>query len=50
MNIEQIIENMTEAEKEQLLKTDFGAEMEKEAAAELAKGDLADALYAYGFC
>lgn len=48
MNIEQIIENMSEAEKEQLLKTDFGAELEKEASVELAKGDLADALYAYG--
>lgn len=48
MNIDQILENMSEAEIAQLLATDFGAELEKEAAAELAQNELVEALYAYG--
>ena len=47
MNLEQEIEKMTDAEKEALLATDFG-DLEKEAAAELAQADLAQALYIYG--
>ena len=42
------IENMSEQEKAQLLAVDFGADLEKEANAELASGDLAEALFAYG--
>lgn len=48
MNIDQILENMTQEEAEQLLATDFGADLEKSASAELAQADLAEALYAYG--
>jgi hypothetical protein len=44
----QDLEGMSEQELEQLLATDFGAELEKEAAAELANADLAEALFAYG--
>ena len=42
------IENMSEQEVAELLAVDFGPELEKEAAAELASADLAQALYAYG--
>lgn len=48
MNIEQILENMTQEEVEQLMATDFGADLEKQASAELAQSDLAEALYTYG--
>lgn len=42
------IEKMSPEEQAQLLGTEFPAELEKEASAELAKSELADALYAYG--
>lgn len=48
MNIFEEIQNMSEEEKQQLLDTDFGPELEKEASAELAKASLANSLYAYG--
>jgi hypothetical protein len=48
MNLDQILENMSEEEITQLLETDFGDELEKEASAELAQTELAEALYAYG--
>lgn len=48
MTLQERIEKMTDEEKKQLLETDFGAELEKEAAAELAHGDLVESLYAYG--
>jgi len=48
MNLFEQVQNMSEEEKAQLLATDFGADLEKEASAEVAKAGLAEALYAYG--
>lgn len=46
--IEQMIENMSEADLQAILNTEFPEEMEKQAAVAVAEGELADALYAYG--
>lgn len=49
--IEKMVANMSAEEKQALLDEDLGeegAELEKEAAAEVAETDLIDALYAYG--
>jgi hypothetical protein len=46
--IEKVIAGMSEADQKALLATEFPEEIEKEAAAEAAQGDLVDALYAYG--
>jgi hypothetical protein len=51
MNIAEIeakIEQMSEADRQALLATEFPEELEKQAEAELAENDLADAFYAYG--
>ena len=48
MTLMEEIEQMSDADKKALLEANFGEEMEKEASAELAKADLADALYSYG--
>ena len=48
MNYEDIINGMSEEEIQFLMETEFGPELEKQAAAELAQSDLADALYTYG--
>ena len=46
--IEQAIENMTDAELEAALNAEIPAELEKEASVKLASQELADAFYAYG--
>lgn len=46
--IEQILANLTEEEAQALLSTELPEELEKQAAAELASEDLAQALYAFG--
>ncbi len=48
MDLEQIIENLTDAQKEAILSEELPAEIEKEAAAEVAEADLQNAFYAYG--
>lgn len=48
-NMMEEIENMTAEEQQALLETQFPEEMEKMAAAEIATGELTEALYAYGW-
>ena len=48
MNLFEQVQNMSAEEQQQLLDTDFGPELEKQAAEELGKAELADALYTYG--
>ena len=48
MNIMEKLEQMSEAEISELLNTDFGAELEKQASQEVAQDALTDALYSYG--
>jgi len=46
--IEQILSSLTEEDVQSILNTQFPEELEKQAAAELASEDLAQALYAFG--
>jgi hypothetical protein len=48
-NILTELESMTDEQKAELLATEFPAELEKEAAAELDMATLADAVYTYGY-
>lgn len=48
LDLEQAIETMSDADKKAILNEQFDAELEKEAAAEVAETDLQNALYAYG--
>ena len=48
MNLFDEVQNMSEEEQQQLLATDFGPELEKQASEEIGKANLADALYSYG--
>jgi hypothetical protein len=48
MNLMEQIDNMSQEEIDELLNTELPEELEKEASAEIAQAELADALYAYG--